>query len=215
MLWLSHYPFQAASVDPQYLPTPFLMGFITRQLYFVMNPIFSLLLLRPSKSSGALKNNPTFGFLTFGYALKEQALGSACMEKVSCILGTNYKFNFDSSCPELKLSMISLHSLLSLSVSFPLREKYLLLQRKMIITLHSMSPQYLSITSLSEQSEAQPTEHIFLFYKMMYCSRTSKSRGSYVRLDNFLQRSQQINFYVIKKPQNDQNQNVILTQRGS
>ena len=39
MLWLSHYPFQAASVAPQYLPTPFLMGFITRQLYFVMNPI--------------------------------------------------------------------------------------------------------------------------------------------------------------------------------
>ena len=64
------------------------------------------------------------------------------------------------------------------------------------------------MTSLSEQSEAQPTEHRFLFYKMMYCSCTLKSTGSYVRSDNFLQRSQQINFYVIKKRQNSQNQSV-------
>ena len=47
--------------------------------------IFSFVLLRPSKSSGALKKDPTFGFLTFGYALKKWALGRACMEKVSCI----------------------------------------------------------------------------------------------------------------------------------
>ena len=32
---------------------------------------FSFLLLRPSKSSGALKKDPTFGFLTFEYALKK------------------------------------------------------------------------------------------------------------------------------------------------
>jgi hypothetical protein len=32
--------------------------------------IFSFLLLRPSKSSGALEKDPTFGFLTFGNALK-------------------------------------------------------------------------------------------------------------------------------------------------
>ena len=33
--------------------------------------IFSFLLLRPSKSSGVLKKDPTFGFLTFEYALKK------------------------------------------------------------------------------------------------------------------------------------------------
>jgi hypothetical protein len=32
--------------------------------------IFSFLLLRPSKSSGASKKDPNFGFLAFGYALK-------------------------------------------------------------------------------------------------------------------------------------------------
>ena len=37
--------------------------------------IFSFLLLRPSKSSGVLKKDPTFVFSTFEYALKNQALG--------------------------------------------------------------------------------------------------------------------------------------------
>jgi hypothetical protein len=32
--------------------------------------IFSFPLLRPSKSSGALKKDPNFGFLTFEYAFK-------------------------------------------------------------------------------------------------------------------------------------------------
>ena len=45
-------------------------------------------LLMPSKSSGALKKDPTFRFLTFGYALKKWDLGRACMEKVSCIYCT-------------------------------------------------------------------------------------------------------------------------------
>ena len=37
--------------------------------------IFSFLLWRPSKSSGALKKDPIFGFMTFEYALKNYALG--------------------------------------------------------------------------------------------------------------------------------------------
>ena len=57
--------------------------------------IFSFLLLRPSKSSGALKKDPTFGFLTFGYALKKWALGRACMEKVSCIYCSSSKAKHD------------------------------------------------------------------------------------------------------------------------
>ena len=78
--------------------------------------IFSFLLLRPSKSSGALKKDPTFGFLTFGYALKKWALGRACMEKVSCIYRpVTWRNWWDKTSPQIakwyrgcrKLSILS------------------------------------------------------------------------------------------------------------
>ena len=54
--------------------------------------IFSFLLLRPSKSSGALKKDPTWGILNLGYALKKWALGRACLQKVSCIYNAGIYF---------------------------------------------------------------------------------------------------------------------------
>ena len=41
-----------------------------------MMVIFSFLLLRPTKSSGALKKDPTFGLLTFEYTLKTRPWGN-------------------------------------------------------------------------------------------------------------------------------------------
>ena len=48
---------------------------------------FSFLLLRPPRTSEALKKGSNFGFLTLKYAKKIYALGQAGMEKVSCIYG--------------------------------------------------------------------------------------------------------------------------------
>jgi hypothetical protein len=43
--------------------------------------IFSFLLLRPSKTSEALKKGPNFGFLTLEYALKKLDIGSGLYGK--------------------------------------------------------------------------------------------------------------------------------------
>ena len=71
--------------------------------------IFSFLLQRPSKTSEALKKGPNFGFLKLEYAKKNQALGRACMEKVSCI----YQYcktakKIEKTSPVLKIGLNTL-----------------------------------------------------------------------------------------------------------
>jgi hypothetical protein len=41
--------------------------------------------LSHSKSSGVLKKDPTFGFLTFEFALKKLGLGASFLKILSCI----------------------------------------------------------------------------------------------------------------------------------
>ena len=76
-------------------------------LFFAQKLMEFWLFFLSSKSSGVLKKDPTFGFLTFGYALKKWALGRACMEKVSCIYCTHtftifvdlFLFLYSTVCP--------------------------------------------------------------------------------------------------------------------
>ena len=51
-------------------------------------------LLWPSKSSRALKKDSTFGFLTFGYALKKLGLGSTFLRILSCVYFSSMGLSF-------------------------------------------------------------------------------------------------------------------------